>query len=350
MKKDRHTIFSSLKALTGIVILSGLISCESVLFIELEESDKLIVVNGAISPDSLVKVQVSRTRHILDNAGLPVLDKANVSLYHDEMFVENLDYIGNGYYSTESFKPSIGENYVITVENQGLPSVTSGCVIPEPVRISSIDTSTVIIEYTGYDYYYYNNEGFLQFDLTINDPPGRKNYYLLILYAERSLTRWRDTTVIIIDSIFYGGQWNYFPRDSVYQVGDIIPQNDIPSFYTEDIVLEARTNSGALFSDQLFDGNSYSFRGRIQKHFLESADSALLSFRLHSISESYYKYLKSRKKHYDTREDYLAVPVIVYNNIESGVGFFGGYSSDVMTITTFVPEYRYEYWYYDDYY
>jgi len=29
-----------------------------------------------------------------------------------------------------------------------------------------------------------------------------------------------------------------------------------------------------------------------------------------------------------------------YNNIQSGAGFSGGYSSDFMTITTFIPEYR----------
>ena len=80
---------------------------------------------------------------------------------------------------------------------------------------------------------------------------------------------------------------------------------------------------------------------------LESADSAVVDFRLHSISESYYKYLKSRQNHYESKDDYLAVPVIVYSNVESGTGFFGGYSSDVTTITTFIPEYQYDYWYFE---
>ena len=72
-----------------------------------------------------------------------------------------------------------------------------------------------------------------------------------------------------------------------------------------------------------------------------------MDIRLNSISESYYKYLKSRQNHYETMEDPFAVPVIVFTNVEGGTGFLGGYSSDVHTITTFVPEFEEEYWYRD---
>jgi len=108
------------------------------------------------------------------------------------------------------------------------------------------------------------------------------------------------------------------------------------------------TSQGVLFSDQLFDGKTYSFRGQFYEHQLEASDSAVVDIKLHSISESYYKYLKSRQSHYDTKENYLAVPVIVYSNVEEGAGFFGGYSTDIYTITTFISEYRWEY-YYEDY-
>ena len=80
---------------------------------------------------------------------------------------------------------------------------------------------------------------------------------------------------------------------------------------------------------------------------VRSADSAVVDIRLHSISESYYKYLKTRQKHYETKEDPFAVPVIVYTNVEGGTGFLGAYSSDVYTITTFVSEFGDDYWYYE---
>ena len=325
-----------------ILMLSN--SCESVLFIELEEADKLIVVNGALTNDSTVAIQVSRTRHILDNANVVPLDKAVVRLYQGSSIIEQLSYTGNGYYVSENFTPDIGKEYIVEVENTGYPTVTARSMIPDPVKIISIDTMSITQEFEG-PYYWDSNETLLQFDLTISDPPGVENYYLLNMEADRSRTEWRDTTVVIIDSLYYGDKWNYYPRDSTYTVGDIIRYTAHPFIITEDIIVEASTSNGILFSDQLIDGKSYSFRGQIVYNSLESADSAVVDFMLHSISESYYKYLKSRQKHYESKDDYLAVPVIVYSNVESGTGFFGGYSSDVYTITTFIPEYQYDYWY-----
>ncbi len=124
-------------------------------------------------------------------------------------------------------------------------------------------------------------------------------------------------------------------------LGNVVRFTEKIDIISNDIIIEAETSAGILFSDQLIDGKSYSFRGQISTWSLESADSALVFFRLHSISESYYKYLKSPQKHYDAKDDYLAVPVIVFSNIESGTGFFGGYSSDVMTITAVILEYNY---------
>lgn len=324
-----------------ILVLSA---CESILFIELEESDKLIVVNGAITPDSPVAIQVSRTRHILDNAPVVPLENASVWLYREGTLLEDLAYGDNGYFRSESFIPSIGETYTIEVEHAGYPSASASSRIPEPVKILKLDTASVSIDYDD-EYYYGYTERFLQFDLTLEDPAGVDNYYLLFAEADRSWTEYRDTTVRVVDSLYYNGQWNYFLEDSSYIISDIHRFTDFPYITSEDIVVEAMTSHGVLFSDQLMDGKSYSFRGHFYEHQLEASDSAVVDIRLQSISESYYKYLKSRQHHYDTKENYLAVPVIVYSNVEEGAGFFGGYSTDEYTITTFIHEYRWEYWY-----
>ncbi|HER08614.1 MAG TPA: DUF4249 domain-containing protein [Bacteroides sp.] len=330
----------------GILVLNQ--SCESVLFIELEEAERLIVVNGTISSDSTVRIQVSRTRHILDNAPVNPLEQAEARLFRNGILIGTLSHTARGYYVFEEHIPVIGDAYRIEVENAGYPTVTANCVIPGPVQIAALDTAVVKMDAGSGPYYWYGDMSLLQFDLTLQDPPGEVNYYLLNAMADRSSTRWRDTTVIIVDSIYYGGQWNYYPRDSTYAVGDVVRYTSQPHIYSSDIIVETLTNGGVLFSDRLIDGKSYSFRGTILSQSLESADSALVSFRLHSISESYYRYLKSRQEHYDSRDNYLAVPVIVYSNIESGTGFFGGYSTDEYTITTFIPEF-YDYWYYEVY-
>ena len=327
-----------------LVLLAG--ACESVLFIELEEADRLIVVSGAISNDSVLSVQVSRTRHILDNASVEPLDKATVTLYRNGTMIEQLSYGWNGFYFTDHFFPDLNVEYMIEVENAGYESVSARCEIPDPVQIEAVDTATVSYEF-GDEYYWGFNEGWLQFDLSLQDPGGEENYYLLNTRVNRSFREWRDTTVVIIDSLYYGNQWNYFPRDSVYTVFDISRYMSEPFINSDDIVVEAVTSQGILFSDKLIDGTSYSFRGQIFQYELTSADSAVVDLRLHSISESYYKYLKSRQKHFETKENYLAVPVIVFSNVESGTGFLGGFSSDVYTFSTFIPDYYDNYWYYD---
>lgn len=348
MKMLSHIYKSHAFTAFSLVLMLMAVSCESVLFIELEESDKLIVVSGAISNDSVLSVQVSRTRHILDNASVEPLDKATVLLYRDGSLIEQLSYGSKGFYFAENFIPDLNVEYMIQVENAGYESVSARCEIPDPVKIQAVDTASVTFENNN-DYYWGYNEGWLQFDLSIQDPPGEANYYLLNTTVNRSFREWRDTTVVIIDSLYYGDRWNYFPRDSIYTVYDIKRYMNYPSISSEDIVVEAVTAEGILFSDKLIDGKAYSFRGQIFEYELTSADSAVVDLRLNSISESYYKYLKSRQKHYESKDNYLAVPVIVFSNVESGTGFLGGFSSDVYTFTTFIPEYYDDYWYYERY-
>ncbi len=343
MKNNLHNkIFKGLV----FILMSFLYSaCESVLFIELEESDKLIVLNGAISSDSLVSVQVSRTRHILDNAPVKPLENAKVSLYQNGTLLQELAYMENGSFVSADFIPSIGYDYSIEVESAGYESVTASSEIPDLVPIELFDTVSIYRD-DGDPYSYGSYNDVLQFDLTLQDPAGVENFYLVSAEVDRSWTEYRDTTVQVWDSGFYNNQWNYFMKDSLYTITEIHRYIDHPYINTEDIVVEENTSHGVLFTDNLFDGKSYSFKGELNHNQLRTADWAIVDVSLHSISESYYKYLKSRQSHYNTKEDYLAVPVIVYSNVDGGAGFFGGYSSDVYTFTTFIPEYNDNwYWY-----
>jgi hypothetical protein len=343
MKKPNNILF----LLIGGVLIFLATSCESVLFIELEESDKLIVLNGVLGSDSIAVVQVSRTRHILDNAELMPLENASVSLYMEGNLVEQLGYVGNGHFRSGSFIPPVGVELTVEVEQQGYSSVSARCEIPEAVGIVSVDTSTVIREFGDYSWSY--AEEIFQMDVTIKDPPGVENFYLLNLQVDRSFTEWRDTTYQYVDSLHHNDEWHYFVADSTYTIGEIFRFIDHPRAVSPDLVVEAITDQGILFSDQLIDGKDYSVRAEITTGSLRSADSAIVDIRLHSISESYYRYLKSRQKHYESTDDPFAVPVIVYTNVEGGVGFLGGYSSDLHRITTFVSEYGDDYYYHEYY-
>ncbi|MEZ5073063.1 MAG: DUF4249 domain-containing protein [Bacteroidales bacterium] len=348
MKKKmlRKTSGSILAFWTLSVLALGLVtSCESVLFIELEEGERLIVLNGAVSNDSLFEVQLSRTRHILDNASLAPLEAAAVTVYRGGDQVAQLDYLGNGIYGSASFRPSAGQEYRVAVQSEGLPDAEARTTIPPSVPILRVDTSSVyeMEEYWDWSYTW----GTFSMDVHLEDPPGEENFYLVSMATERSYTTWRDTTVLVLDSLFQNGIWYPYVKDSTYAIADIYRFREGSGLNSEDLIVEANTSAGILFSDQLIDGKAYSVRVSLPTDYLTSADSAVSELRLHSISEDYYKYLKSRQKHYEAVDDFLAVPVIVYSNVDGGTGFFGGFSTDVHTFTTFVPEYRWDYYYYD---
>jgi len=48
---------------------------------------------------------------------------------------------------------------------------------------------------------------------------------------------------------------------------------------------------------------------------------------LSTVSETYYKYYKSFQKHQETGDNPFSESVIVYNNIQKGLGVFAGYNS-----------------------
>ncbi len=273
MRKGNRKFNRAAAMWIGTLSLLLTVSCESVLFIELEESDKLIVVNGALSKDSIVSIQVSRTRHILDNADIAPLEGATVNLYRSGAMLEQLNHSGNGYFSSTSIRPGVGEAYMIEVENPGYETVSASVEIPPSVLIASVDTSTVIQEY-GDIYYSYTTEIF-QMDVTINDPPAVENYYLLNMEVNSSYTQWRDTTVQYVDSLFHNGEWHYFVSDSTYTTTDTIRFTDQPYIGSSDLIVEANTRNGILFSDQLIDGKEYSIRAITNLQSLRSADSAL---------------------------------------------------------------------------
>ena len=67
--------------LAGFMFLG--IGCEKTIEIDLEDAKIRIVVNSEINPDSTIKVNVTRSRHILDNAEIVPLTDADVKIFED---------------------------------------------------------------------------------------------------------------------------------------------------------------------------------------------------------------------------------------------------------------------------
>lgn len=286
-----------------ILILFAMIfaSCEKIIEANLEDSHRRIVVNSTFTADSILEVNISKSLHVLDNSNVMYLNNAVVKLYENDQLVDTLQNIGNGDYTSTSFVPAYGKTYKLMVSSANLDDVEGQNKIPVPVEISNIDTMKIKRE----------QEERMECKISINDPAGTDNYYLLQIY------RYLD---------YYNGP--------VYK-GDIKNFSTV-YFNSDDPVIEEWVNwgEGAIFSDDIFNGNSYKINIDVYIGDIVSYDSTgvTLYYYLNSISREYYLYLLSLAKYQNTNSDFFAEPVRVYSNITNGLGIFAGYSSAVDSI------------------
>ena len=296
MKKSIYLVIITISLL--------IISCEKIIDIDIEDKDKKIVVNGILSTDSLVKVNISKSLSILDDKDVHFINDAIVTLYENDNFIEQLSSLDKGYYSTISFKPTLEKRYKVTVEASGLKSVNAENTIPNTIKINKIDTTTTqLSDETGY------SEEKLECSINFTDPQNENNYYYVFAKA------------------YIPTNYDNFGNPISYELTNIF-------FESDDKIIESTINygDGIVFSDKLINGDTYSLKIFISKYNFEQ-DTNKVYFYLNSVSKDFYLYAVSYEKHINAIYDPFVEPVQVYENINNGYGIFTGYSSFVDSIT-----------------
>jgi len=287
------------------------IACEKTIEIDLEDAKIRIVVNAELNPDSTIKVNVTRSRHILDNADIVPLTNAIVKLYEEDVFIGYLSYVSHGYYRID-YKPTSGKTYKIEVFHTDFDGVYAYAKVPEPIVINSIDTTK---SYDDYGSEIYN------FSINFSDPAAERNYYMVSMRNKYSYQAW-DENLIVYDTLYvgpdttivdieYGGYYWTTTTDKLYfQTDDMIVEEFIYDYNT------------AVFSDELINGKSYSVTLHVDKYSMYS-DTNMIYVDLYSISPEYYKYLLSFSRHQNSSGDPFAEPVMVFSNVVDGIGIVG---------------------------
>jgi len=291
--------------------------CEKNIDIEIDEIEHMIVLNASLAPDSTVEVTLSRTRHILDQAPLTRLSGGEIELRDDQGNSVKLNEDTDGIYRTYSLLPVAGREYTITASVDGYSDVEATTRIPDLIPIAAFDTSSALDEWGNVEY---------NFELTIDDPGDEENFYGIyfnsVSYsASRLIEEVRDTLYVGPDTVIVA-----ITLDTTIILYPYYNQMYINS---DDIVIEENIGGymGIIFSDKLFNGKSYTFKGSFSDYnLMYSADTSTMYINLKSITRDYYKYLYSLEKHYVARDDFFATPVMVQTNITGGVGIFGSYS------------------------
>lgn len=256
------------------------ISCEKVIDMEIPDKGRRPVINGLISDGGVPEICLHRSRYILDNSySFDVVNNALVIITYPGGISDTLKQLGS-VTSYKSTSPLSGNgNFTLYVAAEGY-QITAKTDIPAPVPIQTTDTSTMVIESRQY----------FEIDMKFNDPPGTKNYYM----AEVQREGW-------------SGEWyNLFTT-------------------TSDMNASGEYNGKIIFSDELFNGLSKTFRIEISKEDLTSvSDSVNLMVNLYSLSYDSYMYMLTvEQSGYNSP---FTEPVVVYSNIKEGYGIFAGYS------------------------
>lgn len=325
-------------------------ACENEIEFNGDEMQSMMVVNGFLSPDSIVKVHVTKSKFFLqDDSGFDNVNNANVQLWVNNELKGVLTNAGNGYY-TFNYTPKTGDKIKITASAGGLDDVYAETEIPRAVPILAVDTFSIpqsdqyytsgtYTEYGGYDIdtlgVYHSIK--LNVKLTFKDSLNFNNYYVLNAQIKQTLkdgsTRFALSGFYSEDLVFGGASVN----------NDVLDTEAVNQYYE--------------FNDDLINGSTYklSLYSFITNHedFNKPDDGGVdtnpvikneLIVSLISVSRSYYLYLKSMDA-LSNSSDFLSEPVQVHSNIVGGIGILGGYNV-YSRIISLPPGYKINGYYY----
>ncbi|PJJ58830.1 DUF4249 domain-containing protein [Hymenobacter chitinivorans] len=290
--------------LTGSLALL-LAGCIDQIDADLPEPPKKLVVNSILTPDSVVRVQVSRVTSPLDSSAR-VLTGAKVYLLVPGQVAVPLSSQGKGLYSLPT-APTSQTAYTLQAELDGYPPVQASDTIPARVPIDEAWYSFP----TGTDR---NNELLGTIVVRFTDPAAQTNFYELSCYQENQgvLLDVRGNAAVTAED------------DKEYE-----PQS-------------------LVFSDRLFNGQAFELRASFLTHGHSGGGSSPPTTRdpllvLRTVSRAYYQYRKSWTRHLynqGTKGDtynlnqllFLGDPSTMYSNVAGGYGVVVGYSQQTMRL------------------
>jgi len=276
------------------IIASG---CTRDIDYELAYSGDRLVINGVISPQSIVSVNISRSNAPSGEAppDLFVTD-ATVLLYENALLIEKLMHQQKGQYeSTSGFKPQPGKQYTLQVTAPGLPPAeTLPAIIPDEFMLESYTHRA------GLKSYYNPSQPGAEVDITFRDAANTVGYYRI------------EVVGLYNNEPLYPNNWLVGEtRDVKHPCTNIV-------------------NRSVIYRDNCFSGTTYrSIIGLETRRFITEqgnpnlieVDSQKLRIRLQRISADYYRYLESAD-FYPGIELAFFEPTFLYSNIKGGLGIW----------------------------
>ena len=273
----------NLIGLTGFIISTFILGCETELDMSSIQHTPKLVLNSFVNSDELFSAQVSSTIPINDTNPPKMIENAIVTV-NDGSTTETLVYDLSVQKYLAKFKPSPGRIYTVRVEKNNFNTAFGTLTIPNRV----VSAKSTWKNKTGFD-----SLGFETGTLTcfISDPSSERNYYEINLYRFDDFTQ----------------EWLIMPPTTT---DPFLNENGIKT----DI-------GGILIDDRSFNGSAKQF------DFITSYGSAGIQYKflveVRSLSDDYYRYLQSLAS-YKAQGGIFSDPSPVYSNITNGRGICAG--------------------------
>jgi hypothetical protein len=270
-------------------------SCyEKVSFNDSDFSPKLVLY-GALTQESLIKVKVEVLQKITDTTSAYVPD-AKVDLYVDNAFKEQMKYDSAGIFKSDIVAKQ-GFKYKIIASYKELPTISAETFIPSVPKIKNIR----LVYNAGY---LADGEAASKLIISMKDIDNEDNYYFL--------SQIKDSIFILVNTVAV---------DPVLLSGK--------HFYSD-----------FLFTDKLFKNRSANLTLLIEQTQL---DTNYYNFVLKNLTEDGYKYQSSLFDYYiyNSNNNYFDLnlePPTIYSNVKNGYGIFYGYNEKKDTLIYIVKK------------
>lgn len=326
--------------LSAITMLGG---CTKDRVIKIENEKQLLVVNCTFNPDSTWKLWLSSTVTLGQYSEfLPAVNNASILLYKNGILIDTFQQNGNGFYSLNS-KPDPGFTYSIKAKATGFDEVYATDSIPMNKGLLEDGTISLIpitkkAPPPWVDLLY----DVLQVNLQLSDVSGENNYYKII-------------------AGFYPTDVNQIPAEPLSKGLVVYPYTKLA---TDDKRCSSLSweQSFILYDDKAFAGSKYNLDAYVESVSKRNGKSVIepsfinptllnpfyngiLSYGSYSpvsgtgdwkvefyaelltLSETYYRYNKTRL----LQQFNLGIPGAefnnVYTNVIGGRGIFAAYQS-----------------------
>ena len=217
-----------------------------------------------------------------------------------------------------NYTPAIGDRLEVRIDNGSGERTIARTEVPRPQKLEILDIEKEIFdksEFLANEVGFYRNRGYLTMKLRLHDPAEEKNHYRLAIRGSHHK----------FDSMY--GVWDtYMSSDPIFKDDRLTSGwNAWPAFFSN------------VFDDTLINGKTYEFE--VKTYILGSLDLneewPIYEVSLQSITEDYYRYLKSMQLYRISRTDAHSEGVYIHSNNEGGWGLLGGISGEVHRIEPF---------------